>query len=222
MKSRTRVRTIAGWLALSVFATLLFGVAALWMTDRANRQQLEEFERTVQVVKASRLAQVNFKTQVQEWKNILLRGQNAADYERHLEAFHARATDTTTHLEQASGIKTTLELDSSDVTAALTEHAALMRAYETALEGYVRSDAASAFAVDAGIRGRDRRLNEMIDAIAESMTAEATARTQAFAAADRERYERLRAVLIGLALATLVLTGWLVALTLGARPDPTG
>lgn len=222
MKSRTRVRTIAGWLALSVFATLLFGVAALWMTDRANRQQLEEFERTVQVVKASRLAQVNFKTQVQEWKNILLRGRNAADYQRHLDAFQARAADTATHLDQAAGLKTALGLDASDVTAALAEHASLMRAYETALAGYARDDAASAVAVDAGIRGRDRKLNEMIDAIAESMTADASTRTQAFADADRERYERLRAVFIGLALATLVLAGWLVALTLAARPEPAG
>ena len=34
--STQAVRKLAGWLALSVLSTLLFGVLALWLTDRAS------------------------------------------------------------------------------------------------------------------------------------------------------------------------------------------
>jgi hypothetical protein len=78
---------------------------------------------------------------------------------------------------------------------------------------------ASVFAVDMAIRGRDRPLNTMIDAIAETMTREVDARTRTFAEADRRRYQILRAVFVTLSAATLILAGWLVVLTLRRGGD---
>jgi methyl-accepting chemotaxis protein-1 (serine sensor receptor) len=118
-------RAVAGWLALTVLSTLLFGILALWLTDRGNREQLETFNRILHVVDATRSAQVHFKTQVQEWKNVLLRGQDAADYERYLGQFHAEGARTAEELERAAALKQALGLDSADVAAALSEHAAL-------------------------------------------------------------------------------------------------
>jgi methyl-accepting chemotaxis protein-1 (serine sensor receptor) len=207
-------RAVAGWLALAVLSTLLFGTLALWLTDRANREQLETFNRILHVVEATRSAQVHFKTQVQEWKNVLLRGQDAADYERYLGQFHAEGARTVEKLERAAALKQALGLDSADVAAALSEHAALQGQYAEAVRGYQRGAVASVFAVDAVIRGRDRRLNDMIDAMAEAMRVEAERRTEAFAEADAQRYRRLRAIFIALSIATLTLVGWLVVLAL--------
>jgi len=216
MSAQSRTRTVAGWLGLTVLATLLFGVAALWLTDRANSAQLSEFSRILQVVNATRLAQVHTKTQVQEWKNVLLRGQDAADFGRYLERFRAESANTTEELNRAASLKQALGLDASDVVKTVAEHEALMRAYEEALKNYQQGSTASIFAVDTAIRGRDRALNDMIDGLADTMRKEADTRLQIFADQDAERYQRLRLIFIALSVATLLLAGWLVVLT--ARP----
>lgn len=202
-----------------MLATLLFGVLALWLTDRANARQIEDFHGMLRVVDATRLAQVHFKTQVQEWKDLLLRGQDAADYERYLGQFHTESAQVVDQLNRAVAMKKAIGLDASDVEAALAAHAALLREYEDARRGYQRGAIPSVFAVDAKIRGRDRPLNTMIDAIAEAMRSQADSRMQAFAEADRQRYQLLRAVFIALSVVTLILAGWLAVLTLRHRGD---
>ena len=202
-----------------MLATLLFGVLALWLTDRANTRQIEDFNGIVRVVDATRLAQVHFKTQVQEWKNLLLRGQDAADYERYLGLFHTEGARVIDQLNRAAASKKAIGLDVTDIDAALAAHAALGQQYADALRGYQRGTVASVFAVDTAVRGRDRSLNTTIDAIAEAMRNHADSRTKAFAEEATRRYQRLRAVFIGLSAATLILAGSLVVLTLRRRGD---
>ncbi|HEX9368888.1 MAG TPA: hypothetical protein VF921_19815 [Vicinamibacterales bacterium] len=217
--STQSIRKVAGWLALSVLSTLLFGVLALWLTDRANSRQIEDFNGILRIVDATRLAQVHFKTQVQEWKDLLLRGQDAADYERYLGQFHTESAQVVDELNRAAAMKKAIGLDASDIEAALAAHAALLRQYADVLRGYQRGTLASIFAVDTAVRGRDRPLNTTIDAIAEAMRGQADSRMQAFAQADRRRYQILRAVFVTLSAATLILAGWLVVLTLRRQGD---
>jgi hypothetical protein len=148
---------------------------------------------------------------------VLLRGQNEADYQRYLGQFHSEAARTIDELNQAAEQKKALGLDGADVTAALAEHRALMEQYERALHDYQRGSAASVFAVDTAIRGRDRHLNEMIDAVAEAMRTDADRRTQAFAQENGRRYQVLRAIMVTLSVVTLALVAWLVVLTLRSR-----
>jgi len=202
-----------------VLATLLFGVLALWLTDRANTRQIEDFNGILRVVDATRLAQVHFKTQVQEWKNLLLRGQDAAEYERYLGLFHTESAQVIDQLNRAAALKRAIGLEASDIDVALTAHAALRQQYADALRAYQRGTVASVFAVDAAVRGRDRALNTMIDGIAEAMRNHADSRTRTFAEEATRRYQRLRAVFIGLSAATLILAGSLVVLTLRRRGD---
>jgi hypothetical protein len=218
--STQAIRKTSGWLGLTVLATLLFGLLALWLTDRANTQQVADFNSVLRVADTTRLAQVHFKTQVQEWKNVLLRGQDAAAYERYLGQFHTEAAKTIDQLNQAANQKKALGLDAADVTAALAEHNAVMDQYERVLKDYQRGNAASVFAVDTAIRGRDRHLNDMIDALAEAMRAEADRRTLALAQENGRRYQTLRAIMIALSIVTLALVAWLVVLTLRGRDQP--
>ena len=161
------------------------------------------------------------RSQVQEWKNLLLRGQDAADYERYLGLFHTESAQVVDQLNRAAARKKAIGMDAADVEAALAAHAVLRQQYADAIRGYQRGTVASVFAVDAAIRGRDRPLNTMIDAIADTMTNEVDGRTRAFAEADRRRYQILRAVFVTLSVATLILAGWLVVLTLRRGGDAT-
>ena len=208
------LRKWAGWLALAVLGTFLFGALALWLTDRDGGQRLESFDRILQAVDATRLAQVHFNSQLQEWKNVLLRGQEPADYERHLGQFHTQSAQTIDHLNRAAALSKELGLDAADVTAALAEHEALSREYQEALHGYRRGDVDSVFAVDASMREREGALDQRIDAIADAMAEEANRRMGVLAQQDDRRYRLLQTVFLVLCAGTLVLAGWLVALTL--------
>src|SRR5206468_165453 len=127
------------------------------------------FNSILRVVDATRLAQVHFKTQVQEWKDLLLRGQDAADYENYLGQFRNESAKVNEQLNRAAALKKAIGLDAADIEAARAAHTALVQQYEDALRGYQRGTVASIFAVDKAIRGRDRPLNTMIDATAEAM-----------------------------------------------------
>jgi hypothetical protein len=213
------IRKVAGWLALSVLSTLLFGVLSLWLTDRASGRQIADFDGILRVLDAARQAQVHFKSQVQEWKNLLLRGQDAADYERYLGLFHTESAQVVDQLNRAAAAKKAIGMDAADVEAALAAHTTLRQQYADALRGYQRGTVASVFAVDTAIRGRDRPLNTTIDTIADAMTKEVDTRTRTYAEADRRRYQILRAVFVTLSVATLILAGWLVVLTLRRGGD---
>ena len=56
-------------------------------------------------------AEVALKSQVQEWKNILIRGNNPADYDKHLKAFESNEKDVQADLAQLKEIMPKIGLD---------------------------------------------------------------------------------------------------------------
>ncbi|MBH2069446.1 MAG: HAMP domain-containing protein [Burkholderiales bacterium] len=158
-----------GLLGAFFFLALVFvGLRGWSALDAASARSAEAMQRSValtEAVDAARSAQVEFKIQVQEWKNILLRGGDAAAFRRYREAFVASGAQTRKELAGLQAMMAALKLDTAPVAQALQAHDALGVSYLAALQQYDGARADSAHTVDALVKGMDREPTRQIDAI---------------------------------------------------------
>jgi methyl-accepting chemotaxis protein-1 (serine sensor receptor) len=158
-----------GLLGAFFFLALVFVGARGWSAlDAASARSADAMQRSValtEAVDAARSAQVEFKIQVQEWKNILLRGGDAAAFQRYREAFVASGAQTRKELKSLQVMMAALKLDTAPVEHALQAHDALGVSYLAALQQYDGARADSAHTVDALVKGMDREPTRQIDAI---------------------------------------------------------
>ena len=158
-----------GLLGAFFFLALVFvGVRGWSALDAASARSAEAMQRSValtEAVDAARSAQVEFKIQVQEWKNILLRGGDAAAFQRYREAFVASGAQTRKELKGLQAMMGALKLDTAPVEQALQAHDALGVSYLAALQKFDGARADSAHTVDALVKGMDREPTRQIDAI---------------------------------------------------------
>ena len=142
-------------------------------TQRA-KSDMSYSQAIAQVCSNADKALVTFKQQVQEWKNILLRGNNSANYDKHFAAFEQAEKTVQVKLKKALDLTQQLGLDAKVSEDAMQKHAALGVRYREALKKFDKANPKSGQEVDHAVTGIDRPAAESIDAIV--MTAMETER----------------------------------------------
>jgi methyl-accepting chemotaxis protein len=166
MRSLRIAQTIYLLLGLALFAGgsastyLMFRCAAV--SDSYTAIIQGEIAQAQQV----RVLQVNFKKQVQAWKDILLRGKDDASLAKYGQEFHSLAAE----VQQASG---SLQSKVGDPKAHAglenfaQQHELLDSQYEAALTGYAKDrDPARA---DAAVKGKDRPPTDTLDQVVDRL-----------------------------------------------------
>ena len=118
----------------------------------------------VRSASAAREMQVEFKKQVQEWKDILLRGSAPDDLATYTQQFH----DESAKVDQLGRDLIATSPDDAvrgEVTQFLTEHATLNANYEAALAPFVAAGAKDPTVPDRAVRGQDRPPTARIDGL---------------------------------------------------------
>ncbi|HEX8963286.1 MAG TPA: methyl-accepting chemotaxis protein [Rhodocyclaceae bacterium] len=215
MKNWDIRRRLTALVVFAVAALLTVGAFSLYQADRLHRRLVETLERHKDIAAASdyaRAAQVHFKTQVQEWKDVLIRGKDPAAFDKHLAGFNAQNQQTLDNLRLLREAATRLGVaDELKVDAIVATFSQLAPAYLEALRAYDRNAADPAAAVDRAVKGIDRAPTAAVTRLVESMQRVAEQSEQReTAAADDVR----RAVFVGLALFIAGAVGVLVALAL--------
>ncbi len=154
----------------------------------------------------AREAQVHLKKQVQEWKNILLRGHDSDDMDKYLALFLEEEKQV---LARASELRS---LSKSSATTALldefiTSSNDLSAAYRSAIAFLQEAPNQNQRQADTQVRGKDRAPTDLLDELVDAYDTQVDTLIagQIKAEADQARYFMLLSV-IGLGIAMLVFS----------------
>lgn len=149
---------------LLVFFTGLF-LFSLGFGFYSIHRMADDYRQVMRAADLARRAQVEFKIQVQEWKNTLLRGQNRSDYEKYSTAFQKRSVKVIDLLKQVKQVFIKQGVPVAEIDTAIGEINDLTGDYQKALNSYSSNNPLTIFAVDAAVRGEDRPPTRRIDKI---------------------------------------------------------
>ena len=126
-------------------------------------EQLARFNNAIQS------ANLHFKIQVQDWKNILLRGNDAGMYAKYTQAFDSEDAQVDALLKEAVEEARRTGLPFEPVVAMLNEHTQLRTNYLDALNQFHQDDPAAGKKVDALVRGVDRALTSNMETLSQQI-----------------------------------------------------
>ncbi len=213
LKISIRLRLLGAFflVALSIVAT--GGWRALNDTNAASAQAMERSVALGQAIDAARAAQVEFKIQVQEWKNILIRGNDPTMLQKYSDAFVKGGETTRQKLQQLDEMLKKLELTTPLVGEAIQTQRELVSKYMTALKQYDSANPDSIHIVDALVKGMDREPTKKIDDIVAYIGKESHRLIGEMEEEHDAAHKRALMAMV-ITLAVTVVVGWLIVVTL--------
>ncbi|HHH39101.1 MAG TPA: response regulator [Sedimenticola sp.] len=204
MKIRSRLLLFQSAIIALLLAVGLYGLHSY---EQATTEATRVYDHSSRIVTTALQAQVHFKKQVQEWKNILLRGGEPALYRRYLKQFQAQERHTREAIGQLIGLLGAEAGGRQVAETFLRSHHRLGNAYRQALTGFDPAHPGSYLAVDRQIRGIDRQPTDLLDrvvALALRQRSERLAAIHARVAAVKRRILLLTALVVPLSLLLLL------------------
>ena len=200
------------------FAAMLVIGAVSWnglhTLGKQSAAGLDQEVRVAQAIDASRAAQVDFKIQVQEWKNILLRGGDPEQFAKYRDAFQKQSVSTRARLDKVSGLLSDLKLETPLLAEAIAAHDKLFKDYMAALQQYDPANPESHKIVDALVKGMDREPTKKIDDIVNLINTESVAMA-ADVMAQQKAVESTSMRVLLIAMAVAILAGVVFMVWLG-------
>lgn len=108
---------------------------------------------------------VSFKLQVQEWKNILLRGQDKESFEKYLKGFEANELAVKDGLGKIKILEKAVGLNQAGIESLIMKHEELGKKYRDALKSYDPDNPDSFRVVDKMVKGMDRPVDEELNTL---------------------------------------------------------
>ncbi len=214
LKIAARLGVLGMFFLAALLVVAFGGWRALTSSSAESAAALAKSAALTTAVDTARSAQVQFKVQVQEWKNILLRGSDPEQLARYTEAFKKSGVVTNGELQKVNSVLATLGLSTPLVGEAIAAHEQLGTAYLEALTQFDPAKPDGYKEIDALVKGKDREPTKKIDEIVAFIGIQSTALA---ANMDKQRIATERSTSIGMITVLLVtivvgaaITVWLV------------
>ena len=199
---------------IAVLGTLIaggFGIFSLASFNTQLETDLADVRSGVHTLVDIQSASIDFKTQVQEWKDTLIRGNNDDDFQKHQKAFFEKEKAVQDRLSKAlEAIKAENSPASTqvagDLEALIKAHAELGTEYKAALAGFDKADPETGKKIDVAVRGKDRATTEGLNKIVATLEKGEFEHMERQVETSREAYSSLRN-----RLATLIVLGFIVS-----------
>lgn len=216
---RRHLMQIRTKLALGLILILIINLAAgLYgfhlLTDAAERRSIVR-ETSSSIVTTALLAQVHFKKQVQEWKNVLLRGADPALFDDYFTRFEQEEARTRASVAELIRIQTGTGHSHAISSRFLEAHHQLGEAYRAALARYRPEDPRTQRAVDDQVRHIDRAPADLIDQIVTTAWEDKLAILAEIDASTHHLHRQILLLMAGIMSSAVLLVVWWIDRTIG-------
>jgi signal transduction histidine kinase len=195
-------------ISTALVINLAVGYYAFISLRQATADASRITEHTFDVVTESLTTQVHFKKQVQEWKNILIRGHEPALYTRYFGQFEREEQLTQQSIKR---LLTLLEAETPSWRAAndfQRAHETLGRQYRQALDANRHITDNTYSVIDREVRGIDRQPTDLMDQVVETAVAYKSERLERIARHQSAIEQRILLAVIGLLTLTVITLVW--------------
>ncbi|MFZ3017470.1 MAG: methyl-accepting chemotaxis protein, partial [Gallionella sp.] len=201
---KARLIGLVALLLLSITVLVAYNLNGLSGSNALAVKALTMAEKQTAAVDTARRAQVDFKEQVQEWKNLLLRGHDAEQFAKYRKKFDEKGGDVADDLQKLKPIMIDLGVKTDGADALLAAHTELMHNYHNALGSFQVNNAGSSGLVDGLVKGMDRKPTELMGELVTLVQQQTQAQLRQDMAELEARNQRYRTVSFGVTLAVLL------------------
>ncbi len=214
LKIGVRLGLLGAFFVLALLTVGYQGWSAISFIKSSNAQSMQRSVDLTQAVDTARSAQVEFKIQVQEWKNILVRGHDPAQLEKYSSAFVKSGQATNAELQKLSGMLHKLNLQTTLDDEAIKMHDELGKNYMAALKQFDPANPESYKILDKAVAGMDRAPTKKIDEIVEFIDSQSKKNAaEAMATAEAANRSATITLLVVLVVTTVIgaaIVWWIV------------
>ena len=196
------------WIGLLIFIGII-SLFSIWYMNRLYNQGAIESERINMLSNEVLTAQIEFKIQVQEWKNILLRGYDISDKKKYFAEFEKKETSVRDRLNNASIMAEQLGLvtESEKIKKITEHHVTLGLIYRTTLDKTSFETYKNIQKADQSVKGADRELEALLSGVSNEISKINTSQREAMQDSLNQRYLSLRKLILIIMTIALVITG---------------
>ncbi|NER59232.1 methyl-accepting chemotaxis protein [Pseudomonas sp. MAFF212428] len=193
----------------SLLAMLLIALVCFQFLSASVRGYGQLVEGPLQASQLIDEANLQFKVQVQEWKNVLLRGKQPAEMDKYWQQFSAREQQVQALLAQLvrdNGADAALQ---ARLQTLKDSHAQLGSAYARGRDAFVAAGADPAVG-DQAVKGVDRATSEQMSELVSQLRADAQVQAAAISDSAQRTVWLGLLVMLGSALGIALFSLWLV------------
>lgn len=205
MKISTRLALMVACSFSLLCIALALGIFTLHGLKTANTANNSEAKLLVDATLATESAQISLKSQVQEWKDILIRGNDAVSYEKYLAQFGEREEKVQASLKHAAELLRQQGETTQEIDELIIKHRELGKKYRDALRQYDQAEPLAGKVVDKLVKGIDRPVGEAMTRLVKTLEKRQQENTLNNAALATDNYQRTRNRLFGFGLISLII-----------------
>ncbi|WP_458377099.1 methyl-accepting chemotaxis protein [Pseudomonas fluorescens] len=200
---------ILALLSCSLFAMLLIALACFHFLSSGVQSYANLIDGPLHTSQLIDEANLQFKVQVQEWKNVLLRGKQPADLDKYWKQFEDRQRDVQGILGDLAGQKGIEPQLKTRIERLRDEHRLLGAAYQKGRDAYVAAGA-DPTAGDTAVKGVDRATSDQMSELVSELRKQGVEQSKLISAsADRTVWLGI-IVMLASGLLIGLLSLWLV------------
>ncbi len=203
---RVRLLMMVGFMTILLLAIGGLGLQALNDFQERLSTDLSSAKLLIQSVDDARNSQVHFKRQVQEWKDILLRGHDKENFDKYLTNFTKEEAFVQSELNSLRGLMLKQGLNTAEVDRLLKSHAELGVKYREGLKSFDSGKHDSYRVVDKIVKGIDRPPTESMDNVVKYIQESATTSFAEMEKQSMAKYTAVRTTSITALVSGVVLT----------------